>query len=191
MATRKPKLSALEKLAAKKPHTVRRKLCMDADILAEVEAARKEFKDLEVRQRVTRKGSLVETDALVEMVEAQEKLDAAEKQLEENSVEFVFRALPHKLYTQLLRECPPTDEQKAEYEKQALAEGLSAAQARSGLRFDTDTFPQVLVARCLIEPEVDEETVRSWWSDDAWNETELAILLTGAEQACRSAAVVS
>jgi len=191
MATRKKKRSALEKLSAKKPHVVRRKLCMDADVLAEVEAAKRELREIEVRQRVARKGSPNETEALLEMTEAQVRLDAAEEQLEEASVEFVFRALPHKLYTQLLRENPPTDEQKAEFEKQALAEGLSAAQARSGLRFDADAFPQVLVSRCLIEPELDEETIRSWWQDDNWNETELAVLLTGAEQACRSAAVVS
>lgn len=187
----KKKLTALDKLAAKKPHVVRRKLCMDADVLVESEAAKKELRDIEVKQRVARKNSPAESEALLELIDAQARLDAAEAALEESMVEFVFRALPHRLYTQLLKDFPPTAEQKEEYEKQALAEGLSMAQAKAGLRFDTDTFPQALVSRCLIEPAVDEETVLGWWEDDNWNETELAVLLTGAEQACRSAAVVS
>ncbi len=184
MATRR-KPNALEKLRAKKPRTVRKTLILDAEANEHLAELRERERKLDAQIQLQRRsGRAVPTDELDEL---QKEIEKAERAVEDASVDFVFAGLPPKAYSALVREHKPSKEQVTDFERQALAEGLSTAQARNGLRYNPDTFPAALVAATMIEPaDVAEEEVLSWWENGQWNEAELTMLLVAAEQACRT-----
>lgn len=70
-------------------------------------------------------------------------------------VEFRFRSLGRRAYSDLLRAHPPTDAQKAD------------APAGQVLLWDADTFPPALMAACCVQP---ADTTAEWWRNvyDDW-----------------------
>lgn len=67
-----------------------------------------------------------------------------ESEMQKAEIEFVFQAMGRGRWLKMMADHPPTDEQ-----------------AKQGAQFDTDTFPFVAMAECLVEPEVTVEALRT------------------------------
>lgn len=81
--------------------------------------------------------------------------------LEAETVTLRFRSIGRKAYDALLRQHPPTEEQKAEATKEGTPEPP----------YDIDSFAPALVAASCIEPMMTPEQVRELW--DEWNTAEI------------------
>lgn len=188
--------STVDKLAGKRAITKRVSLVMDSALVDARAAVEDRVKD--ARNKVRLFGTLdskAPTDTSGrELAEAKDsvaalevELEAADAALAESAVEFTFKALSKVRYAELIRQYPPTEQQKADFAEQAASAGLPKSQ-QTGLRYDFDAFPPALVEVCLIDPALEAGTVAGWWESDDWNENELATLFTAAEMACRAVA---
>lgn len=94
--------------------------------------------------------------------EAADVLAEAKAAMRDASIKFVFQAVGRKRYEALVTEHPaPKDQQrKARELRQDVPE------------FNEDTFPQALVAACLIDPMLSEEDVRKLWDSDNFSMAE-------------------
>lgn len=111
----------------------------------------------------------------------QDEHDELYQQLKEAAVCFKFKALGRRRYQELLDEHPPTPEQlekaKAEVEGQTDQEGNPLM---ADLPWNPDTFPDALIAKCLIEPDLSKEEIMSLLSDDNWSSAEVLSLFETA-----------
>lgn len=81
-----------------------------------------------------------------------------QQEMADSEVEFRFRGIGRKAYGAMLREHPPTADQKAE-----------ADQAKMMLLFNPDTFPPALMAASCVTPEsASVESFQAIW--DGWSE---------------------
>ncbi|MFE7129332.1 hypothetical protein ACFVIM_00535 [Streptomyces sp. NPDC057638] len=94
-----------------------------------------------------------------EVIAAEGRLADAQRQLDEATIQLIFRALPRPAWEQLLRDHPPTE-----------------AQADSGMEYNVETFPAALIAACHIErdetgtevagmTEVEAQELLDLWAD--------------------------
>lgn len=149
------------------------RLCMDTDLREELEEARRALSAAETRSRGLR-GEASETA----LANAQERVSDLEQQVRESSVKFLFKSLGRKRMDTLVGEHPPTPEQKAQ------------GTTERPVEFNPDTFPQVLVAACIVEPELTQEDVDELWIDDRWSDLDLAALFNTALMANQTNSVV-
>jgi len=114
-----------ELLAGASPREVTVKVCLAGDAGAELEALEEELGQLGEWQPT----SLGEANPAFEL---QERIDAARKRVREESVEFRFRALGHRGYSNLIAAHPAPEGSKEPY--------------------DAGTFLPAVLATCCIEP---------------------------------------
>jgi hypothetical protein len=102
--------------------------------------------------------------------EASDVLASAKVALREASVKFVLQAVGRERYEQLVLDNPATREQqrKARDLRQDVPD------------FNEDTFPQALVAACLVEPELSEEDVHRLWKSDQFSVAEIRMIVQNA-----------
>ena len=114
-----------ELLAAASAREVTVQVCLAGDAAGEVEALQQELGELGEWQPT----SLGEANPAYEL---QTRLEAARRRVRESSVEFRFRALGHRAYSNLLAAHPAPDGSKEPY--------------------DAATFLPAVLAACCVEP---------------------------------------
>lgn len=72
-----------------------------------------------------------------------------------DTLTMTFKALPARVYDDLLAEHPPTKKQKDD-----------------GANHNIDTFAPVLISRCLVEPELTVEQATEIWTSPDWSRGE-------------------
>jgi hypothetical protein len=98
------------------------------------------------------------------------ELESAKVALKEASIRFVFQAVGRKRYEQIVLENPATKEQQRK-----------ARELRTDVpEFNEDTFPQALVAACLVDPILSEEDVHKLWDSDNFSIAEQRNLFQAA-----------
>jgi len=152
----------------KRPNTARCDICLDPDAVDAYVAAR-EARD----EALAASLSDVEDEAArADLSAARDALLAAESVLESNVVTFHFRALPGVEYEELLDAHPPTPDQLR-----------TARQRNRMLVYNSDSFPQALVAACSEDPHLDPSDVAQIWKDPNWSYEERMVLFNTATQA--------
>lgn len=111
---------------------------------------------------------------------ARREFDAIRTEVEENSAEFVLRALSRPMVDRLMDEHPATKKQVDEAEDEG----------KTPPTWNGDTFPQALVAASLVEPEVTLEDVQGMWDSPDWNQAELMTLFMAALEVQQTRRVV-
>lgn len=118
-----PDISELLEQASPRETTV--KVCLAGDVAGELEALQQELGELGEWQPT----SLGQVNPAYGL---QERLEAARQRVRENSVEFRFRALGHRAYSNLLAAHPAPGGSKEPY--------------------DAGTFLPAVLAACCVEP---------------------------------------
>lgn len=111
-----------------------------------------------------------------ELADTEAKFLSMRDELRKSSQKFVFRSLSRRKYDELLTRHQPTDEQQAEAKKMGGADAV--------LEFNPETFPEALVAACIMEPELTSEDVHDIFTSDDWNGSETLALFNTALSAC-------
>jgi hypothetical protein len=152
--------TAAEIEAGWQPTKVRATVCLDSDLVLEIERLEESLARETKLDDTTNRAPLAPGIA-ARIVELREQAKAAE-------VEFVFASIGRRAYSDLLRAHPATEEQS------------EAAGAR--LAWNTDTFPPALLAAACVEP---TGTDLAWWLRmyDRWGTGQVARLW----QACLAA----
>lgn len=161
-------------LRSKKPNQRTIWIAGDSELADDLEAARAKLQQLEIRLTAQSQESQLRPELTRAVQEAADKVARLEKEVREGSTKFVFRSLGRNSYSALIDHHPPTDAQVKEAE----------TNNENKPTFNPDTFPQELVARCMIEPlhggpfpeELNPELVDyvSWIFDsEEWNEPEV------------------
>ena len=138
------------------PPQTRTTICLDSTITLEIER-------LEERLTAALRQDETSNDPDLSPGIAQQILDLKQK-AKDSEVEFVFSGLGRGAYTDLLRQHPPTDEQKV------LAEAAGASAS-----WNADTFPPALLAAsCSSVDGADEQ----WWAQrwQSWTTGEVTRL---------------
>lgn len=102
--------------------------------------------------------------------EAKAEVDRVLESVEAATVQFHFQSISRNDLWAMLKEHPPTKAQQAAHRKRLAAGEIGMDEM---LRYDPDTFPPVLIAACLTEPEMTEAEVQEMWEDDDFSEGEL------------------
>lgn len=155
-----------EILAKKKPNQMVVWIPLDADLAGTYQKAETEF-NAATSFATVRVG---DGEAQRRADEAETALDDAKVALREASLKFVFQAVGRKRYEELVLKHPATKEQQRK-----------ARELRTDVpEFDEDTFPQALVAACLVEPELSEDDVHRLWESDNFSIAEQRTLFQTA-----------
>lgn len=148
-ATRKrpPAATAAAVAAAWKPTVEAVRICLDADLVLQIQALEEDLAEAQREDTVTNRAP--QAPALAERILTL-KADAAASE-----VEFRFRSLGRRAYTDLLRAHPPTAQQKAD-----AGDGVTVL-------WNVDTYPPALLHACCVTP---ADTTLPWWQDlwDTW-----------------------
>lgn len=126
--TGKPEWKTLVEQA--RPRTKRVRLCLDGEALAALEDAQQVLEDAQTADM--RSTSLSDTGP-AKVRDAKAAVEAAERVVDEASIEFVVKGLPKTQYSKLVAEHPSDSDDEA---------------------WNADTFPEALVRAALVEPEV-------------------------------------
>lgn len=167
-------VATFDRLQKKKPRTLRRQLCLDEDLVLEVQQARAEL----FTAKRTNPDGVAAAEAT--LAEVQERYDEA-------SVKLVFRALGRSAYAALQAQHPATEADHAE-----MAEATGNPKARAAVH--GDTFGPALIAASCVEPKMSPDQVRLLRDgngldpdddnfDPGWNDAEFAVLWDLAVQA--------
>lgn len=159
----------------KKPMVTKVPIAADAEVAADRKALADRVALLEIQLR-----ALEDAATASQLAEAAEALRKFDEEHPDNIIMFRFKALNRKKFQDLIKQHPPTAEQIAE----AKEEDQDAK-----LDFNPDTFPQVLIARSMIQEEMSESELIDWLDGDEWNQTELLELFGGAYGAQLSRAI--
>jgi hypothetical protein len=151
----------------KKPVTKTIPVVLDPDLADEYETA-KRARDVAAVRADARPA---DSELAFLLLEADQALEAVIARLEEEEavVWFTFRGIGRAAYTALAGEHPPTAEQRAK-----------ARAMNSDATVNTDTFPPVLIAACLVDPPMTAEQAVGLWDDPNWNDAELGALYGAA-----------
>lgn len=147
---------------------------LDDEVAAEWQEAEGRLSLVKMRLEMGIENDDLKKTLVEEAAEAQAKVDEIKGSMEENVAVFVLRGLGRKKFDKLQNtpEYLPTDEQ------------IRIAKERNGpnatLDWNPDTFPPVLLAKSLIEPELTEEQALELWNSDEWTQAELLNLLQNA-----------
>jgi hypothetical protein len=153
----------------KRPAVVRAYIASDSEIAAERAELEKEVTACKIQAEAFKNDRNLRA-----LEEAQDRLDAHRKEHPEIAIEFRFKAMNRKAFVELAKAHAPTEEQIAEFEKES---------EKGELEWNPETFPQALIARCMIQDEMDEDELIEWLNSDAWNQTELLELFAAAYSA--------
>lgn len=118
--------------------------------------------------------------AQARLAETQDAYDDAKRTMEEKAIRFDFQAIGRKRYEELLGEHPATKEQQRE-----------ARATRTDVPpWNPDTFPQVLIAESLVEPQLSVEDVQKIWDSAYFNSAEIIAIFEGARDVNQTRTVV-
>lgn len=117
-----------------------------------------------------------DTGVQVELFQAEEALAKLEERMrdEDAVASFTFRSVGRAAYDGLVDDHQPTAAQRAKAKSQGVSE----------IGWNYETFPQALVALCLVEPKLSEDEVCALWQSSEWNQAELNVLLQAAVEVC-------
>ena len=105
---------------------------------------------------------------------AEEAFSTIPEEVRETGLEFVFRGVGRTAYESVLRDHPPTDEQKAKAE----ADGQGKPQ------WNVDTFPAALCHAACVDGELSaEEWVSDIFESEDWGPGEISTLFNAALEA--------
>lgn len=112
-------------------------------------------------------------EAALQEHNAKKELHAAKHaELEECSIKFVFQSIGRKNYEALLEQHQPTEKQVADQK---------AADPKTPLEFNPETFPVALVVASIVEPDADKEELGEWLlNGEEWNSAEFMTLFMAA-----------
>lgn len=162
-----------DRLKSKKKAIVRSCwIALDPEIADEDSLAKLKLDAATIRM----KGSPENKEFAEAFAEAEAAYTAAHKALVGEAVKFKFKALGRRRYQELLDDNKPTDEQRAEARR--LAEAIGEEDGELG--WNPDTFPDQLIAKCLIEPELSKEEILNILGDDNWSTAEVLLLFNTA-----------
>lgn len=128
----------------------------------------KVLKELKMQEAVQARRPSLETEESIE--ELKGRLEELEAELEAVTVVFKFRSIGGDRVDALIEEHPPTAKQRKK------AEGKEGGEPS----WNPETFPQALVAACVVDPELSLEDVQDMWKSDDWTSPELNLLFTTA-----------
>lgn len=120
-------------LAATKPREATARILLDQGLLAEQESLNEQLAAITTADSLERPA---------EAIELARRLDDLERRIDGEKVPFTFRAIGHRRWMDLLRDHPPTKEQKA---------------TNPYLDHDPETFPAAAVAASCVEPAMTAE----------------------------------
>ena len=165
MATRGTPIDHL--LSKKKPFTKQVPVVFDPDLGAEFETVRRDRDVAAIRAEANPDDS----ELAFRLLEADQALAAIRQRLDEEGavVTFTFRGIGRAAYGKLADAHPPTAEQRAKGKAMNMDTPVNS-----------ETFPPVLIAACLVEPPLTAEEVQALWDDPNWNDAELGALYTAA-----------
>lgn len=142
------KVSFAAAVAAVKPITKSVRVCLDGDLLAQVERLGQEF--LQARLDDERLNRTDEAPAI------SERIAALGEQVKDAEVEFVFQSIGRLPWQDLISKHAPTKPQR-----------------ELGADFNTDTFPVAAMAASCVEPEGADvagfEALAATLNDGQWN----------------------
>lgn len=166
--------------SVKKPVTKSVRIATDQEVAEKYHKASNDYQLalLEFRER-PHSGNLKEA-----MQDKKTILEKVEEELKAHSLKFVFRSLGRRKYDDLVKAHPITDEEREEASKQN--DGTDP-----GIEWSFETFPDALIAKSLIEPELSEEEMLEWLSSDDWNSAEQQALFQAAFEANSTRQVVN
>lgn len=143
-------------IARKKPRTRSLWVCIDGDLVSEIERLEAEVsREERVDQREHRRPVAPQIRA---------KLDKLRERRDEAAVEFTFSAIPKREYRRLIDEHPDPD---------------------GKLRWHEDTFAPALIAACAVEPAIPldrAETICDEWGESEYTQLFHAALMVNAEE---------
>jgi hypothetical protein len=142
------------------PTKVRATVCLDSDLVLEIERLEESLARETKLDETTNRAPLAPGIA-ERIIELREQAKAKER-------EFVFASIGRRAYSDLIRSHPATEAQ--------------AEEAGARLAWNTDTFPPALLAASCVEP---TDTSLAWWQRkyDQWGTGQVARLW----QACLAA----
>jgi hypothetical protein len=151
MTTETPTAADIDELY--QPTKTRATICLDSDLVLAIERLEAQLA-VESRIDETQNRTPQAPQIAEQIVELREQAKSAE-------VEFVFRSIGRKAYTDLIRAHPPTEAQKTE--------------AGANLAWNVDTFPPALLALACEAPLGTDE---AWWRRkyDSWGTGQIARL---------------
>lgn len=133
--------------AAKLPETVV-PVCLQADLVAEFEAAERELEMQQRVPRITLAGSGRER-------EISERIEALRQQMLDHTIDFRLRAMPREVWREFVAQHPPRK-----------GDDGKPVESDKYIGLNVDTFFVSLVRQSVIEPELDAEDWRGLLGDD-------------------------
>lgn len=151
--------------STKKPVTRKVPICLDSELADE-------FNELSMRLFVLREDVKSSTSpaARRDLEDAEAEMEELRPKMEEATVTFTFRSLGRTAFEELLDEHPPTKQQNEKARRKG----------EDPMQFNPDTFPQALVAACIVEPDLSYDEVKQLFDDANWNTAELTALWEAA-----------
>lgn len=161
-----------EILRMKKPNTRTCVILLDSSLNHKLDALDREI-DLLQRKVKAGTSSLADNSQkkLDELISQYEEL---EQEAEQFMVEFKFQDIGRKAYDALIRDNPPSTEEKEEY-KAAGGEGV--------LPYSFNTFPPRLLVECSVDPKIELEEAEEMF--ESWAEGDLELLFNTALMCCK------
>lgn len=138
-----------------KPRRSEVRVVLDDTLRQELEDAR-----LELRRSKARPDRGLESGS-------EQRVEAAEAAAEKAAVSFIFEAIPRHRLSELIAECPPTSEQLDKWKEKSRNNPLLVIPPPA---FDVDSFPPLLIAASLVEPETTQAEVLEMWENGSWSE---------------------
>lgn len=154
-----------EILAKKKPNRITVEVVMDAELGHKIQMKARE---LELAQ-TSRFGSMADKNP----VRIQEELDDLFLEAKDSVEEFTFQDIGRRAYDALVREHPPTEEQKQQWKDVG---------GQGPLAWNLETFPPAIISACAVDPEIPFEAAIQIMDD--WSEGDAQILLNAALAVC-------
>jgi hypothetical protein len=136
----------------------------DDEIAEAFQTAEQKYKTLLGLHRTRPDDATIAADLHV----AQGRRDDLEVELRKTALLFKFRSIGRVKFDALVKDHPPTTDQKEEV--------AAAGKDPKDLAWDPDGFSISLTAACSLEPKMTREEVRELFDDEDWTQTEAATL---------------
>lgn len=167
----KPTMEEIVRL--KKPNRKEAPILLDSELSAEITKKQQEIEALDRKVKSSRGKSLADTTGK-ELLTLSEELEALLDKAEESTVIFTFQDIGRKKYDDLVRDHPPTDDQKKEFKEQG---------GNGVLAYNPETFPQALMSKTCIQPIMTLEEAEKICEE--WSEGDIETLFFTAIAACK------
>lgn len=170
-------LSIDEILDTKQSFTDSVTIALTGDVAHKLSRLREEVDRAQMRLD-SRLGS---SDDIAAYEDAKRRLEEAIEEAKEagQTATFTFKALGRQEFEDLRDAEPATKEQRNEYRKMALAQGVPPSKVGT-LGYNPDTFPPVLIAASCVKPTMNLEQAQRLWNSEKFSQSELQVLFATA-----------